>query len=78
MNDRTAYYLIAHMTDYIKILDHGTRPSENRGIISHICDIKLVNAMRDEVDQKLKEFDITRDDAAYDELIDYLITNYTL
>ena len=81
MNDRTAYYLIAQMTEYIKITDYGDEPSMNKGIIAHICDIKVVNAMRDwdsDSDQKIKNFDITSDNAAYDELIDYLITNYKL
>lgn len=81
MNERTVYYLIAHMTDYIRITDYGVEPSRNPGIIAHICDIKVVNAMRDwdsDSDQKIRNFDITSDDAAYDELIDYLITNYKL
>ena len=78
MNDRYAYSLIAQMTDYIRILDYGYRPSENRSIMSHICDIRLVNNMRDEADQKIKSFDITSDDESYSEIIDYLIENYKL
>ena len=78
MNERTAYYLIAHMTDYIRITDYGVEPSRNQGIIAHICDIKVVNAMRNETDQKIRNFDITSNNESYDELIDYLIANYTL
>lgn len=78
MTDIYAYSLIAQMTDYIRILDYGYRPSENRAIMSHICDIRLVNNMRDEVDQKIKSFDITSDDESYSEIIDYLIENYKL
>lgn len=78
MNERTAYYLIAQFTDYIRITDYGVEPSRNKGILAHICDIKLVNMMRDDVDQKIRSFDITSDDESYSEIIDYLIENYKL
>lgn len=78
MNDRTAYCLIAQITEYLRITDYGDEPSMNKGIIAHICDIKVVNAWRDERDQKILNFDITSGDESYDELIDYLIANYKL